>query len=460
MGLCGDGPVWEKGAWAAWGGAVAAWEGLTLPPRFVFAEPVTPLEPSYAVGATQRYKCRPGYTRARGKTPVVTCLENSTWSENPDFCIGKSCGPPDIPNGSFNYTTDLLFGATITYTCNIGYRLLGKESAQCVLRGNEVSWNADPYCEKIPCLAPPVIENGQLTDGNRDFVFGMAVTYSCNKGFSLIGDSTIHCAADDKLNGVWSGPAPECKVVRCKNPEVKNGKKSSGFGTVYTYKDTVTFECDPGHLLNGSYVVTCEADNSWKPPLPMCDPILCGPAPHFPFAELTSAVGDSSLAGTKLSYRCKPGYAAASGRSSVVTCLSDKTWSADPDFCIRQRCSPPTIENGDVIADNFLFETVVTFTCHPGRWGSWAVASTPQLPCARLQWGRTLSGAFVYGSVVVYKCKDGFTLDGAASIRCTVDHQDHGVWSKPTPECTRTEASYLSPVGIFPLLLALLIMNI
>lgn len=61
-------------------------------------------------------------------------------------------------------------------------------------------------------------------------------------------------------------------MVRCKNPEVKNGRKLSGFGTEYKYKDTVAFECNPGHLLNGSSVVTCEADNTWKPPVPTCDP--------------------------------------------------------------------------------------------------------------------------------------------------------------------------------------------
>lgn len=61
-------------------------------------------------------------------------------------------------------------------------------------------------------------------------------------------------------------------VVRCENPKVKNGKKLSGFGTEHTYKNTVIFECDPGHVLNGSGVVTCEADNTWKPRLPTCDP--------------------------------------------------------------------------------------------------------------------------------------------------------------------------------------------
>ncbi|KFV99375.1 Complement receptor type 1, partial [Fulmarus glacialis] len=459
------------------------------PPRFAFAEPPTPLEKSYAVGTTLLYRCRSGYTRAEGKSAKVTCGVDSLWSADPDFCIGgvpprKSCGPPDIMNGNFNYTTNLLFGATITYTCNVGYRLHGQPSAQCVFKDNEVYWDAIPHCAIILCLPPPVIENGQLINGDTDFTFGMVATYSCKKGFALIGDATIHCDSDDNLNGVWSSPAPECKVVRCKNPEVKNGRRLSGFGPEHTYKNTVTFECNPGHLLNGSDLVTCEADNTWKPPLPTCDPIYCGPAPCFPFAELTRAVGDSSLAGTELRYRCKPGYTAAGGKSSVVTCLSDTTWSADPDFCIRQQCTPPTIDNGDVIADNFLFETVVTFTCHPGYelkksssakcvvsengvdWDTAPPYCERQLldvlceepPMIDNGMHNGTKGAnFVQGSVVVYKCKDGFTLAGAASIHCKVDHQDHGVWSKPTPECKG--GANVIIVGIFPLLLAMLVMN-
>ncbi|NXF44601.1 CR1L protein, partial [Oceanites oceanicus] len=432
------------------------------PPRFAFAEPRAPLEGSYAEGTALLYRCRPGYARAGGKSAEVTCGPDSLWSAEPDFCIGKSCGLPDITNGNFDYTTDLLFGATITYTCNVGYRLVGKPSAQCVLKDNEVSWDNIPHCVSIPCSSPPVIENGQLIGGDRDFTFGMAVTYSCEKGFALIGDATIHCKMDGNLEGIWSGPAPECKVVRCKNPEVKNGRRLSGFGIEHTYKDTVTFECNPGHLLNGSNVVTCEADNTWKPPLPTCDPIYCGPAPRFPFAELTRAVGDSSLAGTKLRYLCKPGYTAASEKSSVVTCLSDATWSADPDFCIRQQCTRPTIENGDVIADNFLFETVVTFTCHPGYelkrsssakcvvsgngvdWDTASPYCERQLPDVLCEeppmidngmHNGTKGRGFVHGSTVAYKCNDGFTLAGAAFLQCVAGDQHQGVWSKPAPEC-------------------------
>ncbi|NXX86752.1 C4BPA protein, partial [Urocolius indicus] len=433
------------------------------PPRFVFAEgPLSP-EQSYAAGTTLRYSCRPGYTMARDKSPVVTCLPTSAWSADPDFCIRKSCSPPDINNGNFNYSSELVLGTTITYMCNVGYRLIGEASAQCRLESNnEVSWSHIPYCDIIRCLPPPAIKNGQPINGNKQFTFGMAVTYSCNRGFSLIGETTIHCTMNDKLEGVWSSPAPECKVVSCENPEVKNGGRSSGFGTQHTYKDTVLFECNPGYVLNGSSVVTCEADSTWKPPLPTCDPVRCGPAPSFPFAELTGAVGDSSPAGTQLRYQCKPGYTAARGKSSVVTCQSDKTWSADPDFCIRQQCTPPTVENGIVIADDFLFETDVTFACQRG----YELKGSPSAKCVvsgdGVGWDTapphcekqrsdvlcaqppsinngthngTGGTAFVSGSVVVYKCEDGFTLATAASIRCEANDQHHGVWSKPTPEC-------------------------
>ncbi|NWW46362.1 C4BPA protein, partial [Pedionomus torquatus] len=438
-------------------------------PRFVFAEPILPLKDSYAEGEGVRYRCRPGYMMAEGRPPHVTCQAGSHWSENPNFCIGKPCGPPDIPNGRFEYATDLRFGATIHFTCEEGYRLVGKSSAQCVLQDNAVYWDTVPHCEIIPCPAPPGIENGEIISRHRDYVFGMAAIYSCNKKFVLIGDDTIHCTTENNLEGKWSGPAPECKVVRCENPEVSNGRKLSGFGTEYTYKNTVTFGCDPGHELKGSSVVTCEADGSWNPLPPTCNRTHCGPAPRFPFAELRGAVGESYPAETKLTYVCKPGYAAATGKSSVVTCLSDKTWSADPDFCIRQQCPPPRIENGDVVADNFLFETVVRFSCHPGY-----ELKKPSAKCVAsgngVAWdtappyceGRHLDGlceeppaidngmhngtkgtTFAHGSVVVYKCRNGFTLTGAPFLRCMARNQARGVWSKPTPECRGDSLSVL-----------------
>ncbi|XP_075378029.1 complement receptor type 1-like isoform X1 [Mycteria americana] len=435
-----------------------AWGYCGQPPRFAFAEPPTPLEEPYVEGTKLRYKCRPGYKLATGKSPVVTCNNNSVWLADPDFCIGKPCGPPDIMNGRFEYTTDLLFGATVTFSCNVGYRLVGKSTAQCVLQGSEVDWDNIPHCAIIACLPPPVIENGQVMNGDRDFIFGTAVTYSCNKGFTLIGDAMIDCTTHDNLNGIWSGPAPHCKVVKCENPEVKNGKRLSGFGTDHRYKDTVTFECNPGYLMNGSSTVTCEADSMWKPPLPTCDRIFCSPAPHFPFAETEGFALDKFPAGTQLRYRCKPGYAAADGKSSVVTCLSDATWSADPDFCIRRQCTRPTIENGDVIPENFLFEAVVTFSCHPGyelKGSSSAICvvsrngvdwdtAFPRCEIKRGYCGQPprfafaepptpLEEPYVEGTKLRYKCRPGYKLAGGKSPVVTCDN--NSVWSADPDFC-------------------------
>lgn len=71
------------------------------PPRFSFAEPPGPTNSSYPVGTVLRYRCRPGYTGDRNKFPSVTCLPNSTWASDPDFCIGEcphvGVGSPEPP---------------------------------------------------------------------------------------------------------------------------------------------------------------------------------------------------------------------------------------------------------------------------------------------------------------------------------------------------------------------------
>ncbi|KFW81271.1 Complement receptor type 2, partial [Phalacrocorax carbo] len=51
----------------------------------------------------------------------------------------------------------------------------------------------------------------------------------------------------------------------------------------------------------------------------------------------------------------------------------------------------------------------------------------------------TKGTSFVQGSAVVYQCKDGFTLAGAATLHCEADNLLRGVWSNPAPECRATQ---------------------
>uniref|UniRef100_A0A8C3IGZ5 Sushi domain-containing protein n=1 Tax=Chrysemys picta bellii TaxID=8478 RepID=A0A8C3IGZ5_CHRPI len=101
----------------------------------------------HANGATVSYVCRPGYESTELR-PVITCLENSTWSEAPEFCRGKSCGVPKGPeHGRAVDTTNDRFGARVNIICDDGFRLRGRPFIQCMLKGDQVEWSQLPTCE-------------------------------------------------------------------------------------------------------------------------------------------------------------------------------------------------------------------------------------------------------------------------------------------------------------------------
>lgn len=90
----------------------------------------------------------------------------------------------------------------------------------------------------IPCEPPPRIANGHYTEA-QSYAYQSTVTYTCDevpKGadpFSLIGPATIYCTFDTDLNGVWSGPPPECRgcwdffficcfIIACVTPKIQD----------------------------------------------------------------------------------------------------------------------------------------------------------------------------------------------------------------------------------------------
>ena len=119
------------------------------------------------------------------------------------------------------------------------------------------------------------------------FTFPNTVTYTCNKGFNLIGNRRRHCLS----TGHWSGVLPTCQskphielymlllvlkkkiltlpsmtciclVTDCGNPGTpSNGSRN---GSVFTFGGTVRFQCNRGYRLSGSSNRTCEASGRWS----------------------------------------------------------------------------------------------------------------------------------------------------------------------------------------------------
>lgn len=64
----------------------------------------------------------------------------------------------------------------------------------------------------ITCSSPPRISNGRHDgEGVEKFAYNSTVTYSCDPGFQLIGNESIHCTRADNAGGAWSGAVPHCK---------------------------------------------------------------------------------------------------------------------------------------------------------------------------------------------------------------------------------------------------------
>ncbi|XP_039085990.1 complement decay-accelerating factor isoform X5 [Hyaena hyaena] len=189
-----------------------------VPPilRFALLKKSFSIQNYFPEGFTVEYECRQGYRRDHTLSGKLTCLQNFTWSKSEEFCKKKSCATPgNIEYGHVSITTDILYGASIFFSCNTGYRLVGADSSFCYLSPNgTMEWsNPLPKCEEISCPEPQGIRNGSIQNPQKTYVNQQSVTYQCNEGFTLTGEHSIYCTVKND-RGEWSGPPPECKGTK------------------------------------------------------------------------------------------------------------------------------------------------------------------------------------------------------------------------------------------------------
>ncbi|XP_078012467.1 membrane cofactor protein-like isoform X5 [Phascolarctos cinereus] len=204
----------------------------------------------FPINSTVSFLCRPGYTLSKPGPLLSTCQDDGTWSPVSGSCKKKSCpNPQDLENGQV-HIPDTSFGSEITYSCDEGYTLIGDDVRRCELDGNRVVWSgAIPFCKINTCAPPTSIENGKHNGGNKDFfTYGEVVTYHCDSR----GQHPLSLIGDARIicdkDGEWDKLPPKCKEVKCKTPKVDNAVQLTGFGSFHTYKDTIIFECEDGYF--------------------------------------------------------------------------------------------------------------------------------------------------------------------------------------------------------------------
>lgn len=78
----------------------------------------------------------------------------------------------------------------------------------------------------VSCLKPQSINNGVFSPEADSYAYGEALTFSCNRGLDLIGESTITCSND----GSFKPSPPQClcefhSINRFKKLSVKSQNK-------------------------------------------------------------------------------------------------------------------------------------------------------------------------------------------------------------------------------------------
>ncbi|KAM7335867.1 hypothetical protein ACRRTK_004360 [Alexandromys fortis] len=306
--------------------------------------------------------------------------------------------PGELANGNVKITTDLFLGSTIGFSCGKGYLLIGSATSRCVVQGKGVDWSDPlPECVIVTCESPPDISNGKHSGRDDDpYTFGSSVTYSCDPNFTLLGNASIVCSVVNKTVGVWSPSPPTCQKIICHQPQIPSvcvgGEDLAPvFRQFYIYKDSVEVGCKKGSVLRGSSVIRCEANNG------------CTDVPDIPYAswegnKFPLRNFEIFEIGTKLKYRCKPGYRPVLMEPQIVTCQENLTWTPSKG-CERACCPTPNMDKIKIVSER-----------------------------------RDLTGVciYAYGDYVFYICAEGsypMSTDGRSS--CQAD----GRWEPAMPSC-------------------------
>ncbi|XP_054866976.1 complement decay-accelerating factor isoform X5 [Amphiprion ocellaris] len=154
-------------------------------------------------GVEVTLECANGYDRESG-SGTITCIDEK-WTEPDLTCKKKDCGPPQPqPNMSFNISAGTLFGAVIKAICDKGYKITGPAYKQCYPTG----WSGRPKCNIVTCAKPPEVTNGRISWDAQDLPkYGEIIQYTCDEGYTLIGEDSIVCSA----TGKYDSQPPECK---------------------------------------------------------------------------------------------------------------------------------------------------------------------------------------------------------------------------------------------------------
>ncbi|KAK7501166.1 hypothetical protein BaRGS_00007651, partial [Batillaria attramentaria] len=371
-----------------------------------------------------RFRCNEGY-KLKGPDTLY-CNEDGVWDgERPD-CVEITCDLPLLSENTVhkNPQDKYLPGYTATLACAPGHKLLtAHDSVSCQSDG---TWDRSvPTCDPQKCGTPPFIDNGEPDTAREEYSVGDIVRYICDYGFKLNDAGPNPKGAISCLpTGKWESILPECVIKRCQEPPLV--PYATIDGTERTFLSRVTYECQPGYVLDGSGAIECLEDEQWDPEPPSCEPVDCGAPPELPNGFVTGSVFSYN---SIVTCGCQPGYKLVG--SMRRRCTEDGVWEGEDPVCKPVSCGRLTApQNGRVIAPVITFQAEATYECNEGYNLQCEIVSCP--PAIDIEHGSYKAPpAYTFGARLVYSCQQGYVLRGKADMEC----ESTGFWSNEVPAC-------------------------
>ncbi|CAI8052865.1 CUB and sushi domain-containing protein 3 [Geodia barretti] len=393
-------------------------------------------------GDTAEYTCNNGFNLI-GES-ILMCGPDGQWIGNPPVCEAVQCPTLDSPNNGsvlIPGTGVGVYQETATYACETGFNLVGMSERVCQSDG---TWSGSaPTCNIVECPTLNDPDNGNLKlSGNN---FGQTAEYTCNTGFSLIGESILMCGAD----GQWIGNPPVCEVVQCPtlNSPMNGSVLISGTG-VGVYQETATYACKTGFNLVGSLERVCQSDGTWSGSAPTCQIVVC-PTLNDPANGNVNPSGYTF--GQTAEYTCNTGFNLVG--DSILTCGPEGQWSGNPPVCEAVQCPPigSPVNGSLLISGTGVYQDTALYVCEDGlnlvgvservcqSDGTWSGSAPTCQRCPKLMIpnGAVNETGFTTGDVAVYYCVVGYLIKGDPTRTCGSDLE----WTGSTPSCIRDEKS-------------------
>lgn len=383
-----------------------------------------------------RYQCDEGYElsfNSLNPSGEIRCLQTGMWEANLPECLIISC-PQPVPIVHGAYTADTAkysYGSKLTFTCNGGYEIKGESVLTCKSDGN---WShPQPVCSAIECLAPEFVPNGRIDF--KDLKLGSVIRYMCNEGYELFGLEVRRCLS----NLSWSGDEPACEAVSCGlPPSLANGTMQY---EAVTFQFSVRYKCNVGYILIGDKTRICSKDKVWSGSAPSCEIVQC----DKPSKVISNGrmIGDDFYYQSTVSYLCDPGYYIDDARNNR-TCQASGVWDNPIPVCIAVECPRLSIVNGFTSGFQTQFGAKLKVTCRPAHYltgasertcqqdGTWSGEESVcvKYACPTLS-APTNGQVFVQSDVASYVCLQGYLLNGPSVLNC----QRNNTWHADPPSC-------------------------